>query len=170
MHEGGSTQVFFLDDVGEIEQILLEAGKEEDTKPPGIAPENGPPMRPQLPEERQQPLLRCVGDDGDDFIADQQRDDCHDSPKDGEARRRARNKGGFSPNTSDCLGVNKRPAVSPCSDYPNIPAAPMAARALAGGSLRSPGASLVGTVAKVAHRPRPWAIQKYLRPKGPLAW
>lgn len=97
MHGGGSTQVWFLDDVGKIEQTLLEAGK-EDTTPPGNMPDDCTAVRPpHLPHVQQQPIVRSWGGCDDDLITDQQRDDCRNSPKEVRARRSAGKEGGFSP-------------------------------------------------------------------------
>ena len=153
---GGSTGILCLDSLSKIEEILVKAGEGEkklsekrpDTAP---APEQQQPLPPQEPNAK----ISCNSDGGvrtkfkHDGASQRTGEESHTVP---EARAPEADE-------SRAMASFGDRAVPPCFDP------------LKKSALQLPRRGLFGEEhGEEVPRPRPWAIQKYVRSKGPLAW
>lgn len=171
---GGSTDILFVDSVSEIEQILIEAGEEEEEE--GIATGemmNGDSDTPQHQHHQHHPSTHPSPGANDGGLSTNLRG------KGGASRRANKGTGGDMteadiPETDkgqELLSIGDHPtAAAPCADFAVSLVRPAATEALTGGRGLSLPVGYSVPKMPLAQRSRPWAIQKYLRPKGPLAW
>lgn len=154
--DGGSTGVLCLDSLSKIEEILVKAGEGEkrlSEKRPDTAP--APEQQQPLPPQELNAKISC-NSDGDlrtkfkhDGASQRTGEESHTVP---EARAPEADE-------SRAMASFGDRAVPPCFDP------------LKKNALQLPRRGLFGEEhGEEVPRPRPWAIQKYVRSKGPLAW
>lgn len=174
---GGRTEVLFLDDLREIEQALFEAGKEEEDQASAesVAYTDTTPRQPSPPQEDQHhrsvPHPSLSGDD----ISRRQNlpTESGGSPK---AKTRAAgltsetNTSGAEEDQQTVSFLHGQVVAAPRADIAVSNTQPLMSNTLArGGELPVEDGASKAT-ASLVRRPRPWAIQKFLRSKGPRAW
>lgn len=145
---GGSTDVLLLDSLSEIEQALLKAGVEGEERLSESRPdtETARGQRQPLPPQQPNVPLSFGGDDRALGGA---------SSEHRGAYQQIESKAGVAPEVGAPEATGAR-EMTPMAEF---------------SALQLPRRALFGEAkAEVVPRPRPWAIQNYLRPKGPLAW
>eukprot|EP00752_Nemacystus_decipiens_P013077 g11566.t1 len=141
---GGSTDTICLDNLSEIEEVLLKAGEGEEglseERPDTAAQQDERSLPPDEPN-----VGRSCNNDG--ALGARVKDDV--GPQAGAP----------AADEAEAMASADDHAMPPCSKSPKENVFLLSRRGLA----REERPEEV-------QRPRPWAIQKYVRPKGPLAW
>lgn len=153
---GGSTDVLCLDKLSEIEEILLKAGEGGERlseKRPDTATAQG--QQQQRPPQEPNVDILCDNDGalGTKFKHD---GDYQRTEKESDIAPEA---GALGAGEAQVMALIGDQAVPPCSTSLKENVSQFPRRGL-----------LEKEKAEEVQRPRPWAIQKYVRSKGPLAW
>lgn len=177
--KGGSTDVMILHDVGEIEQALIDAGKEVRQSPPATGTSDSGSAQPRRPQQMpRRPISHSHNDEG--LSADLSRDHCCPGAEDAAPKNDEWRQHPSQGDTAmlevgtpkldpgeDMIPIVSRLAAAPCGDFA-VPSVGLATIGVRSGEVSRLHVSTAedGTVL----RSRPWAIQKFVTAKGPLAW
>lgn len=178
---GGSTDVQLIHSLSEIEQVLVNAGDEQAASPAeGIS---GSDAVQPVQQRKQPPLLQLVSHsqrrsiDGDSVsvVVGEGYYATDTAPQHDVSCQATERDGGVRPGASTSkAGKNEAGLIT----GEQSTAAPYAgcsgpSTGLVATESKTEGATnlhICSASAGVIRRPRPWAVQKFLRPKGPLAW
>lgn len=166
---GGRTDVQLINSVSEIEQILAAAGGEQEISP-AEGDSCGDAAQPLRQMQQLSPQLSSHFPDridGSRFVPGFARND--DVSREGNEQR-----GDVRHDTSTQKAAetraehtaNEPPAAAPFADCSDWFTEPAATEVMEG----TKKLQICSTNAGVVQRPRPWAVQRFIRPKRPLAW